>query len=169
MLNGCIYTAETQHVSHSAERQEHSFSVLTFLYADRKAGNWITIHVIGVSGSTHPLVFGFPWQAPLHSFNPQLLLGRVHVEEGFGAQVQFLKSTVIKQINNVSEERAADDVENLEKYYVINSHWPQSINIGRFCITAEPWFKAAVWRLTVHIPRSCEKPKWTKTRLSSNT
>lgn len=80
------------------------------------------MHVIGVSGSAHPLVFDFPWQAPLHSFNPQLLLGGVHVEEGFGAQVQFLKSRVIKQIHNVGEERAADDVENLEKYCVINSH-----------------------------------------------
>lgn len=56
-----------------------------------------------ISGSSHPLVFGFWVQTPLHSFNPQLLLGRVHVEERFGAQVQFLKTRVVKQVNNVGD------------------------------------------------------------------
>lgn len=48
------------------------------------------------------------------------------------------------------------------KYWKINSHWPQSINIRRFWVTAEPWLKGAVWRLAIHVPRSCEKPKETK-------
>lgn len=62
--------------------------------------------------STHPLVFGFWVQAPLHSFHPQLLLGRVHVEESFSAQVQFLKTTVIKQVTifNVSKAKAEHDM-----------------------------------------------------------
>lgn len=45
--------------------------------------------------STYPLVFGFLVEALLHSLHPQLLLGRVHVEKGFSAQVQFLKTGVV--------------------------------------------------------------------------
>ena len=48
--------------------------------------------------STHPLVLGFRVQTSLHSFHPQLLLGRVHVEESFSAQVQLLKTKVINQV-----------------------------------------------------------------------
>lgn len=53
----------------------------------------------GCTMTTHPLVLGFWVQAPLDSFHPQLLLRRVHVEESFSAQVQFLKTTVQKQID----------------------------------------------------------------------
>lgn len=47
---------------------------------------------------THPLVLGFWMQTSFHSFHPQLLLGRVHVEKSFSAQVQFLKTKYINQV-----------------------------------------------------------------------
>lgn len=51
--------------------------------------------------STHPLVFGFLVEALLYSLHPQLLLGRVHVEERFSAQVQFLKTRVLPTSNTM--------------------------------------------------------------------
>ena len=42
---------------------------------------------------SHLLVVGFGVQAPLHRLHPQLLLGRVQIEEGLSAQVQLLKTT----------------------------------------------------------------------------
>lgn len=168
MVNGCIYTDHSEIPKRCCtdHQEQYGFSVLTLWHVDRRTGYWITNLVIRFSVFTHPLVLGFWVQAPLHSFHPQLLFGRVHVEESFSAQVQFLKTRVIKPVTildvNKASERTMYTSSWSVKYCMINSHWPQSINIRRFCVTAEPWLKAAVRRLAVHIPRSCEKPKETK-------
>lgn len=47
----------------------------------------------------------------------------------------------------------------LQQMNCMISYWPKSIYIWRFRVTAEPRFEAAVWRLAVHIPRTCEKPR----------
>lgn len=142
-VNGCVYT------DHSKPPQKRVGGGGAFSF----------------SLSTHPLVFGFWVQAPLHSFHPQLLLGRVHVKERFSAQVQFLKTGVIKQVKIWGKRKASQRKMYRGSWPIqdsVNSHWPQSINIRRFCVTAEPWLEAAVWRLAVHVPCSSEKPKETE-------
>lgn len=50
---------------------------------------------------------------------------------------------------------------------MISSHWPQSIHIRRFCVTAEPRLEGAVWRLAVHVPCSCENPEETECKVTA--
>lgn len=90
-----------------ASIQSVGLTLDTLTWGKEKLGNRTTNCVISgwpfpphLPGSllTHLLVTGFWVQTPLHGFHPQLLLGRVHVEESFSAQVQFLKTRVINQV-----------------------------------------------------------------------
>lgn len=81
--------------------------------------------------TTHSLVLGFRVQTPLHSFHPQLLFGRVHVEESLSAEIQLLKTEVmtvnILFVNKARKESTSRSEKCCSSFLLTQEHKDQEV------------------------------------------